>query len=61
MPPGHPPKRAQIDPSRFQEVTVSLLNLDLVLGSILGSILAPGMPPFGLLLAPFGRPKTIKK
>ena len=49
MPPGHPPKRSQIDPSRSQEATFSLLNFDLVFGSILVSFWLPKCLPLGTL------------
>ena len=51
MPPGHPLKRSKIDPSRYQEVTFSLLNFDLVLGSILSPFWLPKSLPWGTLLA----------
>ena len=51
MPPGHPPKRPKIDPSRSQEATFSLLNFDLVLGSILMPFWLPKCLPLGTLLA----------
>ena len=51
MPPGHPPKRPKIDPSRSQEATFSLLNFDLVLGSILVPFWLPKCLPLGTLLA----------
>ena len=51
MPPGHPPKPPQIDPSRSQEATFSLLNFDLIFGSILVPFWLPKCLPFGTLLA----------
>ena len=51
MPPGPPPKRRKIDPSRFQDATFSLLNFDLVLGSILAPFWLPKCLPLGTLLA----------
>ena len=50
MPPGRPPKRAKIDPSRIQKATFLLLNFDLVWGSIL----APFWGPLGCLLGSLG-------
>ena len=51
MPPGDPPKRPKIDPSRSQEAIFSLLNFDLVLGSILVPFWLPKCLPLGTLLA----------
>ena len=51
MPSGHAPKRPKIDPSRSQEATCSLLNFDLVLGSILVPFWLPKCLPLGTLLA----------
>jgi len=51
MPPGHAPKRTKIDPRRSQEATFSLLNCDLVLGSILMAVWRPKCLPLGTLLA----------
>ena len=51
MPPGHPPKPPKIDPRRSQETTFSLLNFDLVLGSILAPFWLPKCLPLGTLLA----------
>ena len=51
MPPGHPPKQLKIEPSRSQEATFSLLNFDVVLGSILVPFWLPRCLPLGTLLA----------
>ena len=51
MPPGRPPKRARIVPSRFPEATFSVLNFDPVLGSILAPFWLPKWLPFGTLWA----------
>ena len=51
MPPGHPPKRPKIDPNRSQDATFSLLNFDLVLGSILAPFWLPKCLPLGTLWA----------
>ena len=61
MPPGHPPKRPKIDPSRSQEATFSRLNFDLVLGSILVSFWFPKCLPLGTLPPPQDRPKTCQE
>ena len=47
MPPGHAPKRPQIDPSRSQEAIFSLLNFDLVLRSIFDRFWLPFGFSFG--------------
>ena len=57
MPPGHPPKRHKIDPSRSQDATFSLLNFDFVLGSILGS----SWIDFGSILGASGRASCVPK
>ena len=51
MPPGHPPKRPKVDPSRSQEAIFSLLNFDLILGSIFIPFWLPKCLPLGTLLA----------
>ena len=51
MAPGRPPKRTKIDPSRSQEASFSLLNFDLVFGSILAPFCLPKCLPFGTLFA----------
>ena len=61
MPPGHPPKRPQIDPSRPQQATFSLLNFDLIFGSILVPFWLPKCLPLGTLLATKIDPKNDRK
>ena len=61
MPPGHLPKRPKIDPSRSQEATFSLLNFDLVLGSILVPFWLPKCLPLGTLLTTKIHQKNDKK
>ena len=51
MPPGHPPKRPKVDPSRSQEAIFSILNFDLILGSIFIPFWLPKCLPLGTLLA----------
>ena len=51
MPPGTLPKPSQVDPSRSQEATFSILNFDQVLGSILAPFWLPKCLPLGTLLA----------
>ena len=50
-PPGAPPKRPKIDPSRSQEVSFPLFNFDLVFESTLVPFWFPKCLPLGTLLA----------
>ena len=50
MPLRHPPERPKIGPNRFQEATFSLLNFDLVFGSIFAPFCLPKCLPFGAIL-----------
>ena len=61
MPPGDPPKRPKIDPSRSRERTFSLLNFDLNLGSNLVPFWLPKCLPLGTLLATKIDPKNNQK
>ena len=51
MPPRVVPKASQVDPSRSQEATFSILNFDQVLGSILAPFWVPQSLPLGALFA----------
>ena len=61
MPPRAAPKRPHIDPSRSQEAAFSLLNFDLVFGSIWLAFWLPKRLPLGTLFAPKIAPKNRKK
>ena len=61
MPPGHPPKRPKVDPSRSQEAMFSILNFDLILGSIFIPFWLPKCLPLGTTFAPKIVPKNYKK